>query len=175
MCFQILILFWGLVFQFSPSLENQIAEEIIYDYLETLPTHNQDRSFFVSEVLDSVFIRRYQRVLDPQNEFIYKGLSTEQKDMIQNLLQINEPIPFDLNKLTEQKKFKILPLREKVGDDWDDSTIKVSRISISPDGNEDCLILEYVCGSKCGVGVLIFAQKENDSWKMTPIKRLWIA
>lgn len=175
MCFQISILFWGLVFQFSPSLENQVAEEIIYDYLATLPTQNQDRNFFVSEVLDSVFIRRYQRVLDPQNDRVYKGLSDEHKDLIQDLLQIKEPIPFDLNKLTKQKEFKIRPLKEKVGADWDDSKIKVSRIAFSPDGDEACLILEFVCGSRCGEGILIFAQKENETWKMASVKPLWIA
>jgi hypothetical protein len=175
MSYRVLIFFLGLLFQSSPSLENQIAEDIIYDYLETMPTHNQDRNFFVSEVLDSVFVRRYQRVLNPQNDFIYKDFTVEQKNLIQNLLQIKEPLPFDISKLTEQQKFKIRPLKEKVGDDWDDSKIKVSRISISPDGDEACLILEYVCGSKCGVGVLIFAQIENKSWKMVSIKRLWIA
>ncbi len=175
MGYQVFILFFGLLFQFSPSLEDQIAEVVIIDFLESRPTHNQDKRFYVSALLDSVDVRRYQRVLDPQNELIYKGLSTEQKDLIQNLLKIKEPIPFDLTKLTEQKKFKIFPLKEKVGENWDDSTIKVSRIALSPDGNEACLILEYVCGSRCGVGLLIFVQKENETWKMVSKKRLWIA
>lgn len=175
MGYQGLILFFGILFQFSPSLENQIGEEVIIEYLQSLQAHNQDRRFYVSELLDSVSVKRYQRVLDPQNDFIYKGLSAEQKEMIHNLLQIREPIPFDLTKLTKQRNFKIFPLKEKVGEDWDDSTVEVSRVSFASGGNEACLILEYVCGSRCGVGLLIFVQRENQAWKMVSKKRLWIA
>lgn len=131
--------------------------------------------FFVSEVLDSVFVKRYERVLNPQNEFIYKGLTEQQKSIVQDLLQIKEPLPFELNELIEQKRFKIRPLNEIDRSDWESYSVRVSRVMISPDGQDACLIMEYVCGSKCGEGVLIFAHKENYSWTITTQKRLWIA
>ncbi|MBC6365440.1 hypothetical protein [Algoriphagus sp. AK58] len=171
----ITIFLWFLLSQIPSNQEQELAQQVIIHYLESLPPHNQDGKFFVSELLDSVFVKRYERVLNPQNDFVYKGLNEKQRSMVQDLLQIKEPLPFELTELIAQKKFKIRPLNEIDRNDWESSSIKVSRARVSPDGNEACLILEYVCGPKCGQGVLIFAQKENHSWTISARRRLWIA
>lgn len=169
------IFLWVLLFQIPSNLEKELAQQVVIHYLESQLPHNQDKKFFVSEVLDSVFVKMYERVLNPQNEFVYKGLTEQQKSMVQDLLQIKEPLPFELTELIAQKKFKIRPLNEIDRSDWESSSVRVSRVMISPDWNEACLILEYVCGPKCGQGVLIFAQMEDNSWTISARRRLWIA
>jgi hypothetical protein len=169
------IFLWLLLFQIPSNQEQELAQHVIVQYLESIPLNNQDRKFFVAEVLDSVFVKRYERALNPQNDFVYEGLSEKQRGMVQDLLKIKEPIPFGLKELKEQKKYKFRPLNEIDWNDWESSSIKISRVMVSPDGNEACLILEYLCGSKCGEGVLIFAQKEPYSWNVIAQRRLWIA
>lgn len=171
----IAVLILLLLFQTSPSLEQKLLEEVILEFIESREAYNSDRKYYISETLDSVNVRIYQKVLDPQNAFVYESLTLDQKELIQDLLKLRNPSSLDINDLVKQEKFKIRPLEEKDYNDWLASSIKVSRVAFSPNGNEACFILEYLCGSKCGVGVLIFAQKENESWKIKIRKRLWIA
>ena len=41
--------------------------------------------------------------------------------------------------------------------------------------NKAVIRLQHYCGSKCGVGVLIYLVKNKSSWKITKIKDIWIS
>lgn len=43
--------------------------------------------------------------------------------------------------------------------------------------SNDKAVIKYQhhCGSKCGVGILIYLKKENDEWKIVDEKMIWIS
>ncbi|SKB90193.1 hypothetical protein SAMN05660477_01720 [Soonwooa buanensis] len=41
--------------------------------------------------------------------------------------------------------------------------------------NKAVIRLQHNCGSKCGVGILIYLVKNKSSWKITEIKDIWIS
>lgn len=41
--------------------------------------------------------------------------------------------------------------------------------------NKAVIKLQHYCGSKCGVGILIYLVKNKSSWKITEIKDIWIS
>lgn len=41
--------------------------------------------------------------------------------------------------------------------------------------NKAVIRLQHNCGSKCGVGILIYLVKDKSSWKITEIKDIWIS
>ncbi|MDX5340250.1 MAG: hypothetical protein LPK25_14575 [Cyclobacteriaceae bacterium] len=152
-------------------MENKIGTDIISGYLG--PSSNLTRDVFVVEVLDTLGSRNYPKILDPKNEYVYKDLNELERGMVLDLLKFKEPISFDRTSLIQNQGLRIMEERRKDAYEYGWSSIKLSRISISADNQTACLILEYRCGSKCGSGLLIFAQLEGDTWKIAKRKQLW--
>ena len=167
------IILWLFLFQSSPSLENKIGTDIISEYLGS--SSNLTRDVFVVEVLDTLGSRIYPRSLDPKNEYVYKDLNEKERGMVLDLLKFKEPTSFDRSILIQNQGLQILEERRKEAYEYGWSSIKLSRISISSDNQTACLILEYRCGSKCGAGLLIFAQLEGNTWKIAKRKQLWVS
>ena len=43
--------------------------------------------------------------------------------------------------------------------------------------SENKAVIRYQlhCGSKCGLGILIYLEKENNQWKITKEQEIWIS
>ena len=126
-------------------------------------------------MMDTLHSRIYPRILDPKNDYVYKDLNEMEKGMVYDLLKFREPISFDRSELFKKKELPILEERRKDPYEYGWSSIKLSRVSINPDNQTACLILEYRCGSKCGVGLLIFTRLEGETWKIINRKQLWVS
>jgi hypothetical protein len=170
--------FFYLGYQVNPESDEEIIKSVVLQYLDSRSSYNSEKKYYVSDHLDTVNKRMYQRVLDPKNEMVYNKLTETQKGLVAQLLEIREPYQIDLTNLFQTKKYGFYPDDQAPKDlffDWNASKIKFSKLSFSSSMDEVCLILEFYCGTRCGEGVLLFARKEEGSWKIVTRRSLWVS
>lgn len=170
--------FFYLGYQVNPESDEEIIKSVVLQYLDSRSSYNSENKYYVSDLLDTVNKRMYQRVLDPKNELVYNKLTEKQKGLVSQLLEIREPYKIDLTNLFQSKEHEFYPIDQAPKDlisEFTTKRIKFSQLSTSSNRDEVCLILEFYCGPRCGEGVLLFARKDGKIWKIVTKKGLWIS
>lgn len=143
------------------KLDTSVLKIYLYDSLTTYKSN---------DFLDGV--------LSPNNFEANFPVDTTWIKLIRKLNQIEDPKGFDINQITETGNYTIVT-KSEFNDTTDNKrrigTMTTSRVAFSEDNKRGVFYYDFVCGSLCGWGSLVFIEKEGKEWKIVGQREMWVS
>ena len=143
------------------KLDTSVLKIYLYDSLTTYESN---------DFLDGM--------LSPKNFEANFPVDTTWIKLIRKLNRIESPKRIDLSQITQTGKYTLVT-RPEFNDTTDNKrrigAMTMSRVAFSADNNRGVFYYDFVCGSLCGGGSLVFIEKEGKEWKIVGQREMWVS